>query len=58
MRECGTTIAFELPKREGMNVRVFRDGTLEHRSLLLFTEYLVTDRLYAWAKGIQRSART
>ena len=42
-------IAFELPKRERMNVSVvFRDGTLTDRSLLLFTEYLVTDPdLYA-----------
>ena len=43
------TIAFELPKRDRMNVSVvFRDGTLTDRSLLLFTEYLVTDPdLYA-----------
>ena len=42
-------IAFERPKRERMNVSVvFRNGTLTDRSLLLFTEYLVTDPdLYA-----------
>jgi hypothetical protein len=48
------TIAFELPKRARMNVSdVFRDGTLTDRSLLRFTEYLVTDPdLYAIeAKG-------
>ena len=48
------TIAFELPKRERMNVSdVFRGGTLKDRSLLFFTEYLVTDPdLYAIeAKG-------
>ena len=47
-------IAFERPKRERMNVSVvFRNGTLTDRSLLLFTEYLVTDPdLYAIeAKG-------